>query len=589
MDNIKEIISKKHNNDREQLEFIFSMDKRIIVQAPAGCGKTTAMVSKIAWEISNGNIPPHKRILALTFSIPAATKIKNSVQELLPKIIKTDGLIINRIDVSNYHNFATKLLYKHGCVLHRAFCDFESFNIVKENDNILNTYLTSSEIELMMEFDKKVKSMNYSEVDSTFSNYYDILYNKLFNNKIITFNGLLLCAIYILEQNTIKHFYQNYYKMIIIDEFQDTNYLAFKFINKLIDKNNLYLLGDNVQKIYGFMGAIDNIFSEYEKYFHMKRIVFKNNYRFKDEHNLHQLDLLFREYATKYSNNTLTAKLNCKIFSDEKLEAKFILTGVKKIVSQNLGRVAVLVRAGYQADSIVKIFDDNQIAYFYAIFKEDDETYIDIHKISLQILEEISNNNQVTKSALNNFYKSVRKRINEAKNKNYNINIVNSLIKLLKIMVNNAIIFCDSAQARFEYISTVLSNNNLKHMLEYVQEKITITTIHSSKGLEWDYVIIPKIIQGQFPSYNDTCKYCVNHINKYNSGCEYCINSLDEVNRKNFVNELNVFYVGITRAKKNVFVTSNTGKNKFNYPQKTGCFLELDGVVCVDFDWDTEL
>lgn len=77
---VEDIIEVKHMGDVEQLSFIFSDDKKIIVTAPAGCGKTTAMVSKIARELSNGRISSNKKVLAMTFSVNAAMKIKDSLK-----------------------------------------------------------------------------------------------------------------------------------------------------------------------------------------------------------------------------------------------------------------------------------------------------------------------------------------------------------------------------------------------------------------------------------------------------------------------------------------------------------------------------
>ena len=109
--NIKEIVKKKHINDEDQLKFIFSNDNRILVTAPAGCGKTTAMVSKIALELENGNISNNKRILAMTFSVNAALKIKDSLRDLLPELVDNSNFFFI-LDVANYHNFSMKLLFK---------------------------------------------------------------------------------------------------------------------------------------------------------------------------------------------------------------------------------------------------------------------------------------------------------------------------------------------------------------------------------------------------------------------------------------------------------------------------------------------
>lgn len=585
MNTIEELIRNKHSGDEEQIEFIFSTEKKIVVTAPAGCGKTTTMISKIAWEISTGNIPANKRILAMTFSIPAATKIKNAVQELLPELIESHANVINRVDVSNYHNFATRLLYKHGYLLHEDFAEFESFKIMNESDSRLDNYITSPEKDVMIELERNIQNLKYKKVNALIPEYYKILHNKLFPNRIITFNGLLLAAIKILDYNNIKQFYQKYYKIIIIDEFQDTNFLAFKLVNKLIGNNSLFLLGDDIQKIYGFMGAIDDIFSQYERNFNMKRIVFKNNYRFCDKDDLRNLDLLFREYASNYSNNNLCANMNFKLFSNETKEAKFIKNGLEMITSNDLGRAAILVRSSYQATNITALLDENNFKYFNAIFTESDEIYVNFHNLAIDVLSKLSNDeDKITKSVLNKLYDNVLQRKNEINNDKSKTYIIDSLLKLLAIMIEKSNTEYNSPQERYAYVNFILANNSLKHMIEFIEDKVIVTTIHSAKGLEWDYVIIPKVISGQFPSYNgvcNKCKDCKNCVEGYN----YCKNLLGSDCQKDFKDEVNVFYVGITRARKNVFVTSNTDLNRHGYTQKTSCLINLDGINKLDFDW----
>ena len=85
---LEDIIRNKHSGDDGHLEFIFSEEKKIIVTAPAGCGKTTAMVSKIAWELGKGTISSNKKVLAMTFSVNAAMKIKDSLKALLPELVE---------------------------------------------------------------------------------------------------------------------------------------------------------------------------------------------------------------------------------------------------------------------------------------------------------------------------------------------------------------------------------------------------------------------------------------------------------------------------------------------------------------------
>ena len=79
-----EKLIQMHSNDKKQLEVIFSDSKRLIVEAPAGYGKTKTMVSKIAYLIGSNKVPNPKKILALTFSINAAYKIRKDIIESLP-------------------------------------------------------------------------------------------------------------------------------------------------------------------------------------------------------------------------------------------------------------------------------------------------------------------------------------------------------------------------------------------------------------------------------------------------------------------------------------------------------------------------
>jgi len=76
-----------HSGDEKQLEVIFSESKRLIVEAPAGCGKTKTMISKVAYLLATGKISHPKKILALTFSVNAAYKIKKELAEYLPSLV----------------------------------------------------------------------------------------------------------------------------------------------------------------------------------------------------------------------------------------------------------------------------------------------------------------------------------------------------------------------------------------------------------------------------------------------------------------------------------------------------------------------
>ena len=250
------VIREKHAGDIEQLKFIFSDENRIIVTAPAGCGKTTAMVSKIAWELSSGHILSNKKVLAMTFSVNAAMKIKDALKTLLPNLVENVQQYISKVDVANYHNFAMRILFKHGYCLNGEFTHLSEFKIVDEDSPLLNTFITSADSDKLKKVNDAVKASNKEDLIAALDDYWEILKRKLITNHVITYNGILISAIKLLRKTQISSFYKQYYQMIIIDEFQDINRAQYECIKMLSEKhNNVFAVGDDDQSIYGFRGA----------------------------------------------------------------------------------------------------------------------------------------------------------------------------------------------------------------------------------------------------------------------------------------------------------------------------------------------
>ncbi|MGE6260708.1 UvrD-helicase domain-containing protein [Heyndrickxia sporothermodurans] len=245
-----------HGNDQEQLDFILSEENRIIVTAPAGCGKTKAMISKIAHEIITNDYLNNKRILALTFSVNAAAKIREDIKETLPILLgKANYEVDDKLDVSNYHGFANRILRKHGYILHDNFKNINDFIRISDNSGELRKVLVSQEIRVLEDYDESLKKLDFKEADRLQGFYIDIVLTKLVPRNIITYNGILLLAMQILDKKTIRDFYKLYYEMVIVDEFQDTNYLALQFLMRILEANKVILMGDDIQKIYGILGS----------------------------------------------------------------------------------------------------------------------------------------------------------------------------------------------------------------------------------------------------------------------------------------------------------------------------------------------
>jgi len=580
---VEERIRAKHFGDKEQLDFIFSNEDRIIVTAPAGCGKTTAMVSKIARELCMGRILGNRKILAMTFSVNAAIRIKDSVKELLPDIVEDYKTLLQKIDIANYHNFAMRLLYKYGYVLNSNLINLSAFQIVDDITVLNRHWLTAKDEYDFEKFNKAILEIKYDDLYNNIDSYWNILNKKLINHNIITYNGILVAAIKLLSIKNVSLFYCNYYQMIIIDEFQDTNLLGYLLVDKLVAGNKVYFLGDDIQKIYGFLGAIDNVLGKASSKYNAKTITFKNNYRFTNNERMRKMDLLIRHYSENYSMPKIQAYLLLKKLKSDNEENDFICKGIRKVFCTG-NNIAILVRAGWQGNAIAKKLEEEGIPFFNALYTETDTEYIKFYEI---VNEEYHKNvsGKAVQRALRNCLSAVRERENEIytdKGKKY---IFDSLYKLLEKLFEMSRTWDGTSQERYNNIDFSLGNKGLKHMMEYLNEKVILTTIHSSKGLEWDYVIIPQMNASAFPSWKYVCKQCHEEY-----GCEdnydYCVSKFIPSMERLFKEELNAFYVAMTRAKKDVFITVNTGLNQWRYVKKTNCLINLPGLLHQDFEWD---
>jgi len=134
-----------------------------------------------------------------------------------------------------------------------------------------------------------------------------------------------------------------------------------------------------------------------------------------------------------------------------------------------------------------------------------------------------------------------------------------------------------SVEDKSVLIRDTFENKTLKQNMEYVDQNVTISTIHGAKGLEWDYVLMPDMEQYSIPNWHGLCGAC-NH----KSNCNLTVNSGNE---KNFLEELSVFYVGVTRARKQIFFSASKKRLKANGTTQTAnlsCMLKLPGIVLAE-------
>ncbi len=564
---MEEFIKKIHSNDKEQLHVIFSNEKRIIVEAPAGCGKTRTMTSKIMYLISKNLVPNPKKILGLTFSVNAAYKMKKEIRTTSLDVL---GKSINdRVVITNYHGLCRQILSKYGYLIDPKLLDINNligFNEDKVEDLVNLFNLKYEHAEFISNIPKFIREVN-SKVFDYMDEYLRLCKEFILPHRYIPFNAIIMFTLKLFnEYAKLREFYQKLYPYIIVDEFQDTNILGYELLKLLISKStSLLIMGDPLQQIYGFIGAIPNIMEIAKKEFKMKKISFNRNYRFKNNKKLLILDNTIRENA-KYNHKTKKILQIDLIYAKEPEEEYYkVVRVIKKIFEKDpYCKVALLIRQrNKNSDLLLDILEENKLPYFYALFSEENSDYIKFHSEALKKMKEI---HKFTKNTLKIYLEKCYNDINIR-----DIKIKESLMRLLEAFAFKGLFeefHYLSSEEKKEILRDALENRSLRYGLEFLNEKLIVVTVHSAKGLEWDYVILPDMEQYSFPSFQGLCKYCKNH-----SSCEKYYGKSSK-----FYEELSVFYVACTRARKDLYFSAS--KKRINMDERRrkvniSCFLNF--------------
>ena len=586
IDVIKSRIIEKHHGDDKQLEIIFSSSSRLLVEAPAGYGKTHTMVSRIAYLMAVGRLPSPKKLLALTFSINAAYKIKKDVSINVPDLLSGLSSNINikeKIYVSNYHGFCRSVLKKYGYIIHPNLLKLDTLQSIDDGrrDSIMRAYsnLSNDEATLLSDFNFAVKNLNGTYVRENIDAYNAIVISKLLEKESIPYNAIITLTIKLFNDNSnILTFYQNYYTSILVDEFQDTNMLSYWLLNFLItSQTSILLLGDSLQRIYGFIGAVPNLLQDAERRYNLQLISLEKNYRFASNENMLQLDKIIRQNAlTPFENpNNLRANVNFILYENQELEATGIIYRTREILQQApSAKVAIITKQrGPNINHIIDAFNKENISFFYGLFTDEDIDYVKFNRKCLfEFIELLRDNSKINKKLAKTHYDKIK----EIYIDNDSI-LIKALLKLLNIFWSR--LFIDFAflsnDDKISLIKETFEHNGIKQYMEYLDTSVIISTVHAAKGLEWDYVILPDMEKDSFPNWFGLCCKC-----KHSDDCNLV---LDKNMEQSFLEELSVFYVAVTRAKKQVYFTASKTQlsTKGTFQKNYSCFMRLPGIEFV--------
>lgn len=568
--------------DPSQRAVIESSCNRLYVVAPAGYGKTTTMVAKVRHDLSEGWIPNPKRALCLTFSVNAARKMRNDLRASLPRYCS------DRFIACNFHSLARRILSLYGGnsfgALGRGALvpinDGEAASIVEGLGDIGRAHSG-----IFLAFENSVRVGLETDIRGLMDEYCEAVVTRLIPLGKITYNGELALAVKCLSDNPeVGRYFQSAYPYIVIDEAQDTNALAYMLLKSIIGKTSaLCLFGDPYQRVYGFMGALPDFERRLGEELGIKRLSLNENHRF--DNNSH-MSLLDRNVRAAIENPFDPAAIGeavipfdvCRSAREEANRATEI---AMRIVEANPDvRVAILLRGrGGFSDTLTASLREASADYFDALFLDDAEEYVRFNQACLTMLwRHVEKRGKMSSTELDSLFEDMAEQhsVNEMTHGDSYATLLLALRELMKDEMPTA-----DDESRVGYLRGVFEERSLRHALSHVRSRIIVTTMHASKGLEWDYVVIPEMNYRTEPSWR-LCTNCENAggnlVVKERNRCILSGKWASEA----LVDELKVFYVALTRARKQVICLSSVEPSVDRYsrshPVYISCFLSLPGI-----------
>lgn len=335
---------EKHLNSA-QLTAVKSINNPLLVIAGAGSGKTRVLTYKISYLIREIGVDPFN-ILAITFTNKAAKEMKKRVVELVGKIGEV-------MWVSTFHSFCARILRYE--IYHKGISS--NFVIYDDSDQVSLTAKCLSELNIDSKRflpravhsvisdakNRLINSENYIEnatdyYEKTVARVYPLYQQKLIKANAVDFDDLLMYTAEIFkEYPEIKEKYQEKFRYILVDEFQDTNIAQNEIVLLLAQKyKNVYVVGDDDQSIYSWRGAeIENIIGFDKNFKDTKIIKLEQNYR-STKKILDAANSLILHNESRKNKKLWTENIEGDLISrytaaDEKEEASFVISEIKKL------------------------------------------------------------------------------------------------------------------------------------------------------------------------------------------------------------------------------------------------------------------
>ena len=575
-----------------------------IVLSGPGSGKTFVLTNRVLFLISKFNVIP-SNILVITFTRAAS----NEMRSRFHKLLKENSLYLNDVpSFGTFHSIFFEILKNDfGYNSKSLLNENEERTIISEIlENNINAKVTTETINNYIKEIKNCKLYNEREEKfipryvsiKEFNKVYNAYQDKLFSYKKLNFSDMISkCGELLNIHKDILKKYQEKFKYILIDEFQDINKSQYEIVKMIAHEKNIFVVGDDDQSIYKFRGSHPKVMEDFLRdYKRVKKIYLTDNYRCARKI-VKFSKLVIDNNKERFIKNLKAkrdelGKLEIKAFTDSIEEDKYIIKLIKKYNREgiDLSDIAILYRTNLLSNSIKSDLLRNNIPY---VIKGEDRSIYDnfavkdiisylkysINSNDIESLIQIANKplRYISRDSIRYEGTSINELIKYYKNKDYiiknlykfrsDINVIkNSITPLairyirMNVLYDKYLInFCRENDINYEDIEDILDAfeeeaigyNNIKDFIKYIEfsksikksgdnvDSINLMTFHLSKGLEYKIVFIIDANDGLIPHKKS-------------------------IRENDLETERRLFYVGMTRAKDILhilFTTRRFGKN----------------------------
>ena len=369
----------RHMNNMQQ-QAVFCTEGPLLILAGAGSGKTTVLVNRIAYILQSGLCQPWQ-ILAITFTNKAAGELKERICNAVP-----DGG--DQIWAATFHSTCARILRRYGDRIgytshFTVYDSADQKSLIKKAMAQLNydekhlparSILTeiSKAKDKMLTPDDMLSQAGDDFRKQRIAKVYKIYQTELQNSDAMDFDDMLCNTVKLFEENPdVLEYYQRLFKYIMVDEYQDTNKVQYKFVAMLAEKSkNICVVGDDDQSIYKFRGAtIENILSFESSFQNAKVIRLEQNYR-STKTILNAANEVInnntaRKGKTLWTENEKGEKIVVHTADSERDEAMYIADKILEGVAQGrkFSDFAVLYRMNAQSNTLEQVFSRSSIPH----------------------------------------------------------------------------------------------------------------------------------------------------------------------------------------------------------------------------------